>query len=529
MLLDVIMPGIDGYETCRRIKASAVGNRIPVIFVTVVDDTAEKVRGFELGAADYITKPFDLAEAAARIRTHLELSRLRRFLEDVVAQRTAMLQVSEEKYRTLAHRDPVTGLPNRALHTELLARAIAEAGHDGSTLALVELDIDDFSAVNESLGHQAGDQVLTTIGQRLAEQLPAGSDSVARVGGDEFAAIITEYPVDAIDLLVQRLLDAIAEPVTVSGQTIYITGSAGIGLFPEDGTDIESLKRSAGAALHRAKERGRGTLQFSSPDLSMLAAQRLSLQVELRDAIDEGHLEVHYQPQITAGDRRLAGIEALVRWRHPVHGLMPPAQFIPLAEQSGLISPLGTAVLHIACEQVRAWLDAGLPVVPVAVNVSAVQLTQGDLLEMVAGILNETGLPPELLELEITESFVMADRDQSFSTINKLKGLGIKLAVDDFGTGYSSLSYLQGLHVDKLKIDKSFVDSVTTDSGSATIAKAVVALGHGLGLAVLAEGVETEEQAERLLEFGCDLYQGYLLSRPVPASEMERLLAQQPR
>jgi diguanylate cyclase (GGDEF)-like protein len=523
VLLDVVMPGIDGYETCRRIKASTIGNRIPVIFVTVVDDPADKVRGFEVGAADYITKPFDLAEVGARIRTHVELARLRRFLEDLVAQRTAMLQVSEEKYRTLAHRDPVTGLPNRVLHSELLDRAVAEAAHEHSTLALVGIDLDDFSAVNESLGHNAGDLVLATIAHRLVTQLPA-PDSVARIGGDEFAAILEDYPEGAVDLLVQRLLDSISQPIRIDGRTVYVTATAGIGLYPDDGTDRETLQRSTGAALHRAKDRGRGSLQFSSPELSMRASERLTLQVELREAISGGELEAFFQPQVSAVDRRIVGVEALVRWRHPTQGLLSPDRFIPLAEQSGLVGPLGDRMLHLACAQVRRWLDAGVTAVPVAVNVSAVQLTQGGLLARVADALAESGIPPQLLELEITESFVMADRESSFSTVNELKGLGVKLSIDDFGTGYSSLSYLQGLHVDKLKIDKSFVDSMVTDPGSATIARTVVALGHGLGLDVLAEGVETEEQASLLLECGCDLYQGFLFSAPVPAEQVTALL-----
>ena len=523
VLLDVVMPGIDGYETCRRIKASASGNRIPVIFVTVVDAPADKVRGFEAGAADYITKPFDLAEVRARIRTHVELARLRRFLEDLVAQRTTMLQVSEEKYRTLAHRDPVTGLPNRVLHSELLDRSVAESAHDRTGFALVVIDVDDFSAVNESLGHHAGDLVLTTVAHRLASQLPA-PDTVARVGGDEFSAIIEDYPDGAVDLLVQRLLDAISEPIAVDGRIVYVTATAGISLYPEDGTDRESLQRSAGAALHRAKDRGRGSLQFSSPELSTRASERLTLQVALREAIAAGDLVAYFQPQVTSIDRRLAGVEALVRWRHPTQGLLAPDLFIPLAEQSGLVGPLGDRMLRLACGQVRRWLDAGLTAVPVAVNVSAVQLTQGGLLETVADALAESGIPPHLLELEITESFVMAERESSFSTVNELKGLGVKLSIDDFGTGYSSLSYLQGLHVDKLKIDKSFVDSMTTDPGSATIARTVVALGHGLGLAVLAEGVETEEQARLLRECGCDLYQGYLFSPPVPADQITEML-----
>jgi EAL domain-containing protein (putative c-di-GMP-specific phosphodiesterase class I) len=265
-------------------------------------------------------------------------------------------------------------------------------------------------------------------------------------------------------------------------------------------------------------------MQFSSRELSTRAAERLSLQMELRTGIASGDLEVHYQPQFTAAERRLAGMEALVRWRHPVQGLLPPVLFIPLAEQSGLIGPLGEEVLRMVCQQITTWSQEGLPVVPVAVNVSAVQIMQGGLVDSVRGILAETGVSADMLVFEITESFLMTDREMAFATVNGLKDLGVKMSIDDFGTGYSSLSYLQGLHVDELKIDKSFVASMRSDAGSAIIARTVVALGHGLGLVVLAEGVETEDQAALLLEYGCDLYQGFLFSRPVPPDEVRRFL-----
>jgi diguanylate cyclase (GGDEF)-like protein len=525
VLLDIKMPGMDGYEVCRRIKATPAGQRIPVIFVTVVDDAQDKVKGFDMGAADYITKPFDIDEVRARIRTHLELARLRHFLEDLVAQRTAMLQVSEEKYRILTHRDALTGLPNRVLFAEALAHAIFQAEGNGTQFALLSLDLDNFATINESLGHSLGDLLLVEVARRLQGLLPH-SDAIARLGGDEFNIIVDHSEgMPWVDLLAQRMIETLAEPFVLGGNSVYVGVSIGIALFPADGTSAEVLQSHADAALHQAKAQGRGVLRFFSPEMSLRARQRLTLEAELRRALDRQELCLHYQPQVDLISGEIAGLEALVRWQHPERGLVSPGEFIPLAEESGLVVPLGDWVLREACRQMKRWADAGLVPRPTAVNVSTVQLSRGQLVASVRTALAESGIPPSLLELEITESFVMVDRDRSFESLAELKALGVRISIDDFGTGYSSLAYLQQLEVHKLKIDISFVRDMTSNSGKASIVKAIIALGHSLGLEVIAEGVEEAGQARYLRSLQCDVMQGYLVSRPIAAEEMTRFLA----
>jgi len=519
VLLDIVMPEMDGYEICRRIKATPTGNRIPVIFVTMVDATEQKVKGFGLGAADYITKPFDIDEVRARIRTHLELSRLRRFLEDLVAQRSAMLQISEEKYRFLMHRDPLTHLPNRELFAELLAHAILQAERDQARFALLFLDLDNFQTINESLGHRLGDQLLVEVSKRLQVLLP-GCDAIARIGGDEFNIILDENEGMPVDLTAQRIIDAFAEPFAVGGGSVYVGVSIGIALYPDDGRGAETLQSSADAALHQAKVQGRGILRFFSPEMTQRARGRLTLEADLRRALERQELRLHYQPQVDLQSGEIVGLEALVRWQHPERGMVSPGEFIPLAEESGLVIPLGDWVLREACRQATQWTTAGLKPLRMAVNVSAVQLSRGHLVASVKDVLQDTGIAPELLELEITESFVMLDRDQSLRSLAELKALGVRLSIDDFGTGYSSLAYLQQLEVHKLKVDMSFVRDMIINSGNASIVKAVIAVGHSLGLEITAEGVETQNQARRLLAMQCDVAQGYLVSRPLPAEEM---------
>ena len=644
VLLDIVMPGMDGYEVCRRIKLSPAGNRIPVIFVTVVDATQQKVRGFDLGGADYITKPFDIDEVRARVRTHLELARLRRFLEKLVAQRTALLEKSEEKYRILAdyspnweywmaedgsylyvspacasvsgyfpedffadpglmekiihpddldawktqgpgaadelraplifrihsrdgserwiehlckpvidaagnslglrgshrdiserryaeerldffiNRDPLTGLPNRALFRELLGHALQRAERDQTQFALLFIDLDNFKTINESLGHSLGDQLLVEAGRRLQALLPE-VDAIARIGGDEFNIILEHSSgMPWIDLIAQRVIDALAVPFELGGSTIYVGASVGIAVYPADGLDPETLMSNADAALYQAKEGGRGILRFFSAQMSLHARERLTLEADLRRAVANDELRVHYQPQTDLISGRIVGLEALVRWQHPLRGLVSPAEFIPLAEENGCIVALGDWVIHSACRQFKAWLDAGLAVPQIAVNVSAVQLSRGHLNTSVEQALRETGLRPEQLELEITESCIMIDLEQSFKQLSDLKTMGVRLSIDDFGTGYSSLAYLQQLDVHKLKIDIAFVRDMTSNSGNASIVKAIIALGHSLDLEVIAEGVETPGQARYLRSLQCDVMQGYLISRPLAAEEMTRFL-----
>lgn len=525
VLLDVVMPDMDGYEVCRRIKATAAGSRIPVIFVTVVGETRDKVKGFELGAADYITKPIDIDEVRARIRTHLELARLRHVLEDVVSQRTAMLRISEERYRHLAHRDALTGLSNRMLFAEQLAHAILSAERSATPFALFFIDLDNFTSINESLGHGVGDQVLLEVANRLRQLFP-DNDAIARIGSDEFNVVMDMAVCHTpVDLTAQRVIDALASPFQLNGDSVYVGASLGIALYPSDGTTAEALQSNADAALHQAKAQGRGSLRFFSPEMTNRARQRLTLEAELRRALDKGEFRLHYQPQIDLADNRLIGLEALVRWEHPVRGIVSPAEFIPLAEENGLIVRLGDWVLDEACRQIRAWCDSGQAPRRTAVNVSAVQLSRGRLVDSVKSALERSGIAPQQLELEITESFVMANEEEAFHSLAEIKALGVRLSIDDFGTGYSSLARLQRLQVHKLKIDMSFVRDMTTNSGNASIVKSIIALGHGLGLEVIAEGVETAAHADRLRALRCDAAQGYWFSRPLVAADVSAFIA----
>lgn len=525
VLLDVVMPDIDGYETCRRIKETLAGRRIPVIFVTVVDDSLGKVKGFEVGAADYITKPFDIDEVRARVRTHLELARLRRFLEDLVAQRTDMLRLSEERYRFLAHRDTLTGLPNRMLFAELLTQAVQHAERNQSRFALLCLDIDNFAVVNESYGHLCGDQLLREVARRLHDLLPQ-SDAVARIGGDAFNIILDcGEGMTSVDLAAQRMIDALGAPFALGGDGVYVSASIGVALYPFDGADAETLQKHADAALHQAKGQGRGALRFFSSEMSDRARKRLALESDLRRALERRELRLFYQPQVEAATGRLIGLEALVRWSHPERGMISPGDFIPLAEETGLVAPLGDWVLREACRQIRCWTDRGLNPPRVGVNVSTVQLSRVDLVASVQGALAESGISPAQLKVELTESFALADPEHPFAVLGALRELGVRLSIDDFGSGYSSLVRLQRLEAQELKIDLSFIRDMMSNDGAAAIVKAVIVLGHSLGLEVVAEGVEREEQAARLRDLNCDHLQGYLIGRPAPAEAVSALLA----
>lgn len=766
VLLDIIMPDLDGYEVCRRMKATAEGNRIPVIFISVVDRAVDKVRGFSIGAADYITKPFDIDEVKARIRTHLELSRLQHFFEQILEQRTAEVAESREKYRILAeyspnweywlgknqqylyvspaceaitgytpeefladselmerliigedlsiwkthvekvrasyysdkpisfrikdktgnehwiehicrpvindadeflgwrgtnrditefkkaqqqleiaayvfqnasegivitdennnicsvnlafskatgyspqevigknpsilqsgqhgrdfyqklwtslqesgnwigefcnrrkdgslypsiasisvvhdkstnahhhvavfydatdekhtqkqldfyqYHDPLTSLPNRALFTKLLEQALLQAQHDKQKLALLSMDLDHFKTINESFGTESGDQVLIETSRRLKNIL-SGTDVISRFNGDEFNVFITQITNPQIaHLAAYNVISSMAHPFQLNGQEAYIDMCVGVAFYPDDGENAEDLQRCADTALHQAKMMGRGSLCFFSQEMTKQAKHRISLDTDLRHALtQENELQLFYQPQVDIKTRQLTGLEALIRWNHPEKGIIFPNDFIPLAEESGLIIMLGEWVLRKACQQIKHWLAKGFDVPLLAVNLSAMQLNRGNLLEIVHRALRDYEILPHRLELEITESSVMSDLSEAAKILSELKSLGFQLSIDDFGTGHSSLSYLQRLNVDKLKIDLSFIQTMEENESNASIVRAVIALGHSLDLEVIAEGVEEESQLEMLRELHCDQIQGYLISKALPASEIE--------
>jgi diguanylate cyclase (GGDEF)-like protein/PAS domain S-box-containing protein len=431
----------------------------------------------------------------------------------------------EERVRHLAHHDFLTDLPNRVLLADRIARAISMAHRTASQVAILFLDLDRFKNVNDSLGHSIGDKLLQEVARRLRACIRA-SDTVSRLGGDEFVLLVPEVTdAGSVAVLAQKVLDSVARPYTIEGHELISSPSIGITVFPTDGEDVETLLRNADAAMYHAKDSGRNNYQFFTPDMNIRATERLSMERSLRRALERGELRLHYQPQYEVASGRIVGMEALIRWEHPEHGLVSPARFMPFAEESGLILPIGEWVLQEACRQNRAWQDAGLKAVRVAVNISALQFRQPGFADTVRAALERSGLPARYLELEVTESVIMHDAERVTASLEALKQMGLELAIDDFGTGYSSLSYLKRFPIDRLKIDQSFVRDITSDRDDAAITSAIIALTRNLGLKTIAEGVETREQLEFLRTQGCNEVQGYLLSRPVEAGACAALLA----
>ena len=434
----------------------------------------------------------------------------------------------EEQLEHRALHDPLTELPNRALFRDRLSQATARTERTASSAAVFFIDVDRFKTINDSLGHQVGDEVLVAVGHLLAAAVRPG-DTVARLGGDEFAVCCEDVDdEDAALLLADRLQRVLRLPFRIAGRELFVTVSIGIALSPPGrAADPDALLRQADTALYRAKERGRDRFELFDHAAREAGVDHFELENSLRRALDRNELTVHFQPEIRVEDGAVVGVEALVRWEHPEHGLLPPAAFIPLAEETGLIVPIGAWVLRHACREVVTWntgVAAGRPLL-LSVNLSARQLAQPDLVDVVAAALADTGLPPELLCLEITESVLMSDSNATVQTLEELKELGVQLAVDDFGTGYSSLLYLKRFPVDILKVDRSFVDGLGRDPEDSTIVAAVVRLAHSLGLQAIAEGVETPEQLAALRPVACDWAQGYHWARPLPARDLTAWLS----
>ncbi len=434
------------------------------------------------------------------------------------------LQLAKIELDHLAYHDVLTGLPNRILMYDRLAQAITLARRSDRPLAVLFLDLDRFKHINDSLGHAVGDQLLQSVGQRLLGCVRQ-SDSISRMGGDEFVALLPDidHPEDAA-LSAQKMIAAIALPHRIDQHDLHIGASIGISIYPEDGLDAETLIKHADTAMFYAKDNGRNTYAFFEQEMTAHAIARQSIETSLRLALERQEFVLHYQPKINLLSGTIVGIEALVRWQHPQRGLLEPAQFVPIAEDSGLILPLGRWVLREACRQVRAWQDVGLPPITVAVNTSALEFRDGDFLEYLRATLEESRLEPRYLELELTESVLMPDAASTDSVLHALADLGVKLAIDDFGTGYSNLSYLRRLPINTLKIDQSFVNQITSNSDDAAIVSAVISMGKSLKQRVVAEGVETAEQAAFLLAQHCDEGQGYFFGRPVEAEALTILL-----
>ncbi|MCL1466328.1 EAL domain-containing protein [Argonema galeatum] len=433
-------------------------------------------------------------------------------------------RMAEQTIRYQALHDLLTDLPNRILFNERLSAALSNAADSQGMLAVMFLDLDRFKTINDTLGHVFGDQLLQIVAERLTNCLWQ-HDTVARWGGDEFTLLLPQIScVEDAGRIAKIILDALKQPFNIEGHQLYISSSIGIAFYPYDGEDAETLIRNADVALYRAKEQGRNNYQFYKAAMNSEASELLILENKLHQALERGEFVVYYQPQVNTTTGKITEMEALVRWQHPDLGLISPAKFIPLAEENGLILPIGEWVLRTACAQNKVWQDAGFPSLCVAVNLSARQFQQPNLVEMVARVLSETGLLPCFLELEITESIAMQNLDFTRAILKDLHSMGVSISMDDFGTGYSSLSYLKKFPLDKLKIDQSFVRELTTDPNDAAIISAIAALGKVLNLKMVAEGVETEEQRDFLQSIQCEYMQGYLFSRPLSAKDATQIL-----
>jgi diguanylate cyclase (GGDEF)-like protein len=543
VISDVNMTGISGLEMVPQILTIAPDTVVIMMSGAQTIETA--IDALRVGAFDYITKPFDMRHVEAAVRRaldHYELRLAKRNyesqLEEKVRERTADLlrttealqeQITrrnraEEQVAYLAYHDALTTLPNRTLFKDRLAQALLVAERDKQMLAVLLLSLDQFKNVSDTLGPAMADQLICDVAQRLKSGTREG-DTLAYWGGDEFVLLLTQLTGadDAVDIAGRVQL--ILEPrFDLHHHEIHLTGSIGIGLSPVDGQDEESLMKNAGAALFQAKEQGGNSYRFYTTDMNAKALERLTLENKLRRAIERNEFVVYYQPKVDVNTWQIVGAEALVRWQNPEVGLVSPAEFIPLAEETGLIVPIGNWVSRVACSQIKQWHSEGFDSLGVSVNLCARQFQEQDLVSSVVEILSQSRLDPKFLELEITESSIMTNADFAVKVLTELKALGIRVSVDDFGTGFSSLGYLKRLPVDILKIDQSFVHDVSTDPDAAALVMTIISLAHNLRLKVIAEGVETEEQLRFLRLLRCDEIQGYLFSKPLPAEEFRALL-----
>ena len=440
-------------------------------------------------------------------------------MSDITTQRE-----SQEKLDFLAHHDPLTSLPNRTLFQERLSQAIEKAKRHDDKLAIIFIDLDRFKNINDTLGHTVGDKLLIKLAEHL-DLLRRSTDTVARLGGDEFIFLLQDINnAQSMAHYCEKLIDSLKKPFEIDNYSLHLTLSIGICIFPGDGEDVDSLIKNADTAMYRAKEKGKNCYQFFTQDLSEEVAEKLTLENDLRKAVEKNQFELFYQPQYLLSQDKLVSAEALIRWHHPELGLVPPDKFIPLAEETGIILQIGEWVIRDSCRQLKEWRDKGFKLDNIAINVSGLQITRGDLVTFIPSIMTQYGLHPNDLEIEITESTIMNDLEYAVDTLGKLKELGLTIAIDDFGTGYSSLGYLKKLPLDKLKIDRSFIKDIDSDNDDKALVLAIIAMARNLRLDVVAEGVEHKIHHDLLVEHNCKFAQGFLFSKPLPVDEFETLL-----
>jgi diguanylate cyclase (GGDEF)-like protein len=529
ILLDIMMPGMDGYEVATALKADPATSGIPIIMVSAQDDRSARLRGLDAGAEDFLTKPVDRGELWLRVRNLLRLKDLSDTLQTQTAGLEEQVQARTADLHHLAHYDALTGLPNRTLFYETFEKTLPLARDRGWTVALVFIDVDNFKNVNDTLGHAVGDDLLAQLSDRLSQHVRI-RDTVGRLGGDEFALILLmDDGKQGAAVVANKIRESLRVPFYLLGHEVTVTASIGITVYPDDATDPHSLIRYADTAMYRAKKAGRDTFRFFTAQMNAEVQARLELETALRKAVRDNEFVLHYQPKVHLNSGRVAGVEALLRWQRPGHGLVQPAEFIQALEETGLIVRVGSWVIAAACQQIGEWLQSPVGPVHVAVNVAGRQFVEGDLENDVITALDRNSVPADLLELELTESSLMENTERTIATLDNLKQRGVHISVDDFGTGYSSLAYLRRFPIHTLKIDLAFVRDITTDPDDAAIALTVIRMAHGLKLDVIAEGVETAAQLAFLRRHRCDQMQGYYFSRPLAVEALEQLLREDAR
>ncbi len=536
ILLDVIMTNMDGFTTCEAIRALPEGQNVPILMMTSLDDVEAINRAYEAGGTDFLIKPINNTILAYRIRYILR------------AQETAdRLRSQEKKIEQLSCFDEITGLPNRSYFKQRLANAIKQTKINNTILAVLFIDLDHFKRINDTMGHSTGDKLLREVAKRLNQYVRTDDivimnaaanmkqnmqdNMIARLGGDEFVILLTDLSKEKdAALIAGRITQALSKPFIIEDKEIIITSSIGIGIYCKGDKDdsVDAQLKNADIAMYHAKENGRNSYQFFSAKLNQHIKHRLNIEMALRKALKHNELTLNYQPKVNAVEQTVIGMEALIRWHHPELGFVSPVEFIPIAEESGMIIPIGDWILETACRQTVKWQTSGFPELKISVNLSAVQFKQKNFCKKIQSIIHKTGIQPRSLELELTESLLMDDTVYSINTLKELRSLGIELSIDDFGTGYSSLSYLTKFPINNLKIDRSFVSNIAPGTDNAAIVTATIALARSLRMDLIAEGVEQQSELDFMISSGCHIIQGYFYSKPLPAREFTKWLLDTP-